>query len=230
MPASLDLAIKELGFKPDIIVVWASPEIGRLHFFQGLIKEGFITKVLERLDREGLDGPVKATSPGESLSIRMGLEYISNNYGPDTYVIMQCADVLPQPGVYQYLNREMNSGVDGVLMFREGGIVRSDNWNTNFFAVSLNKDYWPPICNKDHHDILERQWGIRLQEQGLTNFVKSHNSRCKKYIHEHTSETKITFPILPQIASASVNLQYTGYKSTRTIIFEFFRRFFNGNN
>ncbi len=228
---NINLATKEFGVKPDIVIVWASPELGRYHLLQDLLNRGIISKVILRYNENNCDGIYSTTHP-ESISIRRGLEYIKQNYKEDLhYTILQTADIKIKPGAYQFIKNSFVDGIEAVVFSNGGtGLTRIGLLYTLFFAVGFNEKYWPPISERDNPDILEWQWTKQLLDMDFKNIVTSHNSRDKKFSHNHTSEFNVTFPILPQTASASVNLQYTVYKSTRTIIFEFFRRFFNGNN
>ena len=175
----------EFDEKPYIIVVWASPKQEYLWIFENLIKDGYIDKLLFR-DDLNCDGNVPTTYP-ESLNLKLGFEYIKNNFSKDSYFIVgQTADIQVEQGTYKLIQDNIKER-DAILFFWENGISRDNVWHTNFFAVK-NLDYLPPVYLQDDSDVLETRWGKYLLDNNLFNFLRSHNSRSKKFKHLHLSE------------------------------------------
>lgn len=216
----------ELNQKPDVVVVWARPEIGRMWVFQELMKEGLITHLIGRPALPEEQDGVATTYP-ESRSIRKGLEFIRDNYGNDCYALVQSADISPKPGIFSHIDSEMMEK-DGVLFFLNTGICHSDVWYTNFFAVSMNENYWPPLANMGDQDILERKWGLKLSKEKLNNFCKWHNNFDKSFIHAHESEGLPPELFKPQKSNVSVLMCITGWKPWYERLWDFFRRKKNG--
>ena len=207
---------EEFASPPIIVVVWACPEIGRLWFFQELLKQGKIDRLVyrEATEFDNNNGP---TSYPASLNIRVGLDFIKREYSLfNYYVIGHDADIVPNTGTFKYIDQEMQDfNKDGVLFFWENGIRHVDTWHTNFFAVSSNKNYWPPISDRGG-DVLESQWGTELLNNNLRNFTVSHNSRSQKFLHIHSTETEPSFPFKPQVESEGVFIYIKGRVSIWT--------------
>lgn len=203
--------MSELPERADVVVVWARPEIGRLWVFQELMAEGFIQHLVGRPALPGEEDGVATTHP-ESHSIRLGLEFVRDHYGDEHYAIVQAADIRPREGQHGFLHENMQK-VEAVLYFLPNGICHDSIWHTNFFAVSMKEDYWPPLAEKGDQDILERKWGLGLTKSGLTSFVRWHNNRNKSFVHCHESEKVPPEPFRSQRAKGGVSLFIAGRRS-----------------
>lgn len=178
---------EELRLTPHIVLVWNTPESGRLWLIQDLIKQRKVTHVITR---EGEGGNITYE---ESRNIRAGLEFIDKNYH-NYYVIMQAADINPVKGIYRHIENQLYQGKKAVLFFWEHGCFNSDVYHTNFWGVK-DKSYWPPLANRDSPDVLERLWGMDLAQRGLTDFILINNHGGRNFKEKHESEN------LPSIES-----------------------------
>lgn len=196
---------------PAAVVVWACPEVGRLWFFQKLLREGLVDHVLTRMPLEG-EGPGRPTTYPESVNIRLGLEYARERYGPDdAYAILHTADVLPRPGrAFPRVEQEMQAGAGAVVFWWPNGMVRDHIWHTNFFAARLDEAYWPPVSERDAGDVLEWQWGKRLMRERPPGVVQDTNTNQYWFLHEHLSEGQPPWPVEPQSGGASAGLAVSG--------------------
>ncbi len=214
----------EFLIEPDIVVIWAAPEVGRLWFFQNLLNRGLITHLIfrEAISEEGKC----ATTYPESLNLRKGLLFIKQKYY-NYYVIGQATDICPNPGTYKFVDENMrNDNNNAIVYFWQNGIAWADVWHTNFFVVKDDERYWPPISSLDEGDTLETQWGKKLKNQNLPGIVVTHNSRNQKFSHIHSSESLPPFPVYPQRDSSEVFLSISGYKSLYRKIKDFFKGVF----
>ncbi len=203
---------KEFKEEPDIIVVWAQPEVGRLWFFQKMIKDKMITNVVSRLKLENESENHSSTYP-ESHNIRVGLNYIKSNYDNNkSYVVMQAADIKPNEKMaYQFIDLKMNDGDKAVLFHWQNGCAHHNIWHTNFFAVALDEKYWPPLSEFGDADVLESKWGKELANKNLPGICESHNSNNKKFLHIHESENNPEIFIYPQNDNVNINLFIKGH-------------------
>ncbi len=212
--------ISDFKEKPEIVVIWASPVIGQLWFFQELIKEGRINHLLFR-EKHELDG-VGPTTPLEALNLNKGLDFIKTNYrDEDIYIIGQASDIMVNEGIYKMLDGLMHNGEQAVLFFWQNGIARENAWHTNFFCVLPKKEYWPPICESWDADTLEVQWGKRLGDKNLP-FYRNHNSRCLKFHECNLPPMELAY--IPQKSNNSLEFSIMGYKSWFRRFKEFIRR------
>jgi hypothetical protein len=202
----------EFQTKPDIVIVWAQPEVSRLWFFQYLLSSKKISYLITR-PRLDCENPGCATTYPESVSIRLGLDFVRNNYDASfAYIILQCADITPREGLaYSFIDKSMNEGASAVLFHWENSCIRHGVWHSNFFAVSFDDQYWPPVSDVNDDDVLERQWGKLLDSRGLSGVVKSHNYQNKKFFHTHESEHLPEYPRFPQADEKSVSLSISGH-------------------
>lgn len=200
----------EFPHRPDVVVVWARPEIGRLWVFQKLMAEGLIQHLVGRPALPGEVDGVATTHP-ESHSIRLGLEFVRDHYGADHYAVVQTADIAPRDGQYGFIHGSMQEN-EAVLYFFANGVIHGDIWHTNFFAVSMDERYWPPLAEKGDQDILERKWGLHLARNGLTSIVRWHNNRNKSFVHCHESEGLPPEPFRPQTVGGGVCLYVRGHR------------------
>lgn len=200
---------KELDKKPYIFVVWVNPEVGRIWFFQELVKSGKVSHVISRLtENKG------SISYEESRNIQKALDFINSNY-KDYYVIVQTADITVQPGAYGFIQQEIKNGAKAVLFHMENSVIHHDIWHTNFFAVTSDVSLWPPLGSNGDADILERKWGKVLRDQNRSGFAVGHNYNNRRFIHNHESERLPSFPIAPQNKSYSVNIYVRGRYTLR---------------
>lgn len=199
-----DKAMAELGYMPDVVLVWASPETSRLWLIQELMQEGLVTHLVKRYHLEGLDGDRPTTFP-ESRNLRLGLEFIRDNYQELSYCIMHAADIWLQDGTLKFIDDRINGRVEegehqAVLFHWQNPIVHADIWATYMFGVRLDDPaYWPPVSPDNAQDVLERQWGCQLM--GKPGIFRWHNSRDQKFLHRHESEQ------LPEMDHRSQHLQ-----------------------
>ncbi len=211
-------ALVELGYMPDVVLVWASPEVGRLWFIQELQKKGLITHLLKRPAIDGLDG-IRPTTFSESINLRLGLNFIKQHYDNAThYVVMHAADIYLQDCTFSFVNDRINGRVEegpqnAVVFFWQNGVTSSDTWATYFFAVCLDPAYWPPVSPPDHQDVLERQWGLLLQKTQPPGVFKWHNAHERRFLHRHESESLPPLELRPQHELSSLSLTCRGYKS-----------------
>lgn len=206
-----ELTLKELGYVPDVVVVWARPEVSRLWLMQQLLADGKIQHLVNRtaLPEEHDGGP---TTYPESCNIRRGLEFVRQHYDTTShYVVMQGADIWPHEGTFTMINNNMVDN-EAVLFHWDNGCIHTDIWHTNFFAVSLDERYWPPLSPPYHADVLERQWGLNLVRQQLSFIHRWHNYNNRRFLHTHESEGLPLFQELPQTERSKLSLLISGCK------------------
>lgn len=208
--ASIRAQAAEFSEPPEVVVVWARPQYGRLWYFHDLMRDKRVAQVLGRPAEPGeCDGC--ATTFYESLNLRAGLNYIKETYGPDCYVVGQAADVRARPGVYKKIDDHMAGGANAVLFHWENGISHANVWHTNFFAVRMDEAYWPPLSpSPEYGDTLETQWGKALAAADLGGVVRWHNSRGLQFEHKHESEGLPPWPLKPMVAAAGCGLAVCG--------------------
>lgn len=228
--------LKYFEEKPDVVVVWACPEIGRLWLFQRLQKEGLITHLVYRhaLKDEKFDG---ATTYPESHNIRTGLEFVKKHYDNEKYyVIGKSADTLPHAGTLSFIDNLINNGneegeINAVLFHWNNGISHSGVWHTNFYAIPIDEKYWPPLSpSPAHQDCLERQWGIILEEIKPAGIFKGNNNNDRRFFHNHDSEKNPAYPFIPQHDVGSLPLIVKGYRRWQDWIKYIFRCIFFRRN
>ena len=211
----------EFNQAPEVVVVWARPEIGRLWVFEKLLAEGQISRVMGRpaLPDE-VDGC--ATTFPESRNLRGALESFRRLYAPDSYyVIGQAADVCPKKGVYSYIDSTMQDGRKAVAFLMP--ICHSLHaWHTNFFAVASDDAFWPPVSPTNSQDILERQWAVVLD--GKENVERSNNNNNKHFVHAHESESAKPYPFFAQDKAAVIGLTVRGYETWLSRCKKYLRR------
>lgn len=211
-------ALAELGYMPDVVLVWASPEVGRLWFIQELQRDGLITHLLKRPGVDGLDG-IRPTTFSESINLRLGLNFIKQHYDNAThYVIMHAADIFLQDCTLTFVDDRINGRIEegphnAVVFFWQNGVTNSDTWATYFFAVCLDPAYWPPVSSDGDQDVLERQWGLLLQRTQPPAVFKWHNAHERRYLHRHESESLPSIEFKPQNEQRCLPMACSGYKS-----------------
>lgn len=196
---------------PDVVLVWAQPEVGRLWFIQELLDGGKIRHVLTRSRLDG-EGEVGGTTYPESHNLRLGLEWVRANYDPaETYAIGHAADVWVKGDAYRQIDSHMNSGKRAVVFWYDNAIILDGIWHTNLFGVCLDEQYWPPVSPKTSNEILERQWGLMLQRRSPPGIQKFSNYNQKLFRHNHLSEGLPSWPVIPQASAGGVSLGVVGY-------------------
>ncbi len=191
LPSALTLAEAELGYRPGVVIVWARPEPRSLYLLN-FLQTAYGVRVLGRPSLPGELPPSEggATSYPESHNLRLGLENSSGDY-----VVCMAADILPRPGIFSEIDHFIRTGEKAVLFYWENGISR-DAWHTNFFAVTRDPLYFPPLCTPADQDVLEVKWGKNLIRENLP-FVRSHNSESRRFLHRHESESLPRLPTVP---------------------------------
>lgn len=222
----IDSLKSEFQVKPEIVVIWSCPELGRLWFFQELLKEGKIQHLIYR-DATKHDGGGPTTHTA-SLNIRKGLNFVKSQYKSGFFVICNDADILVVPGHFRWIEKEMNNGKHGILFFWFNGIRNENIWHTNFFAVDEQEKNWPPLSEFGHADVLEAQWGNSLIKIGLDNFIITHNSRNQKFTDTSVPGNLPDFPWKPQHEESGVFLYIRGYIPWYIRLFRYFRSFIYG--
>lgn len=208
-----EVALRELGYQPDVVVVWAAPEVGRLWLFQKFLAEGQVTHVVGRPPLAEENGYGGATSHPESHNIRAGLEFILSTYEPQAhYVVMNGADISVNDGTLKFIDAKMKEH-QAVLYHWDNGSCNSGIWHTNFFAVCLDERYWPPLSPPEHADVLERQWGRKLELIRPEGVFEWNNSRNQRFKHLHESESLEPLPFRPQHTHISLPLIVCGWKA-----------------
>jgi hypothetical protein len=184
----------EFAVPPEVVLVVAQPERAALPFFERLRHEGLIHHLLFR-PSNGLDSPI--TTYPESHNIQLALRYVSDIWGPESYVLLQAADVCPNKGTYRFVDEHMQQDGDGAVFHWENPTARANVWHTNFFAIRPNHTAsWPPIVEPGDADVLERKWGRQL-ENLPGNWLRTHNSNNKRFVHEHLPISPVPCPEVP---------------------------------
>lgn len=197
---------KELKERPDVVVLWNSPQIEKVGLFQKLLADRKITHLITRI------GGKDSITVEESQNIREGLEFIDSFY-IDYFVIFQTIDIRAKPGIYGYIEGELYQGKQAVVFHWENRTFsrRGDVFHTNFWALK-NKIYWPPVILKESPDVLERYWAVQIRDNNLSNFTVSTNSRDRRFIHNHESDKLPPFTFSCNM-SAGVFMYINGYMS-----------------
>lgn len=217
---------EELGYIPDIILVWACPEICQLWFTRELLNNQLVSHIIGRPALPD-ERPGNTTYP-ESHNIRLGLEYVRATYDPAThYAVVMSADIWVQGGTMGFFKNKIDEGHQAVVFHWDNGCVREGVWHTNCFAVPLNELYWPPVSTIGQQDVLERQWGLLLTERQPPGVFKWHNSGEKRFLHRHESEHLPPFPAYGEPVTRNCSLAVTGHKSWFRRCMSFMYRIFN---
>jgi hypothetical protein len=167
---------------PDIVVVWAQPEIGMIDFFDRLK----ISKLIGRPKLPGEDG--KSSSYPESVNLRFGLKYIAQHFPAYQTIIGLTADIYINDGALPFVKGKLENGNRAVVFHWPNGFVQSGIWHTNFFVVPPEEVYWPPLSFPGDQDILEWKWGKALAEKALPDIFRWHNYNDRIFKHIHESE------------------------------------------
>jgi hypothetical protein len=201
----------EFRERPEVVLVWAEPELDRLWFIEDLLSRGMIHHVVSRLRLPG-EVAGQATSYPESHNLRKGLEFIRRHYhDQEVFVVGHAADVKVKKGLYAEIDSQFHEkGAHALVFHWQNGCCHEGIWHTNCFAVSTDRLYWPPLSTPDHQDVLERQWGKYLQEMNPPRVVTSANYNQKNFSHDHLSEDLPEFPRHPRWAGGSVALHLSG--------------------
>jgi len=198
---------KKVFFKqrPSIVLIWADPEPSRKWFIDNLLKEKIIDHVIYRYKLLS-DSGGHGTTFSESQNIRLGLENVFRLYD-DCYCIVQASDICITEYGFYLIEQEMNNKAN-VINFTWANRFSTKAWHTNCFAVSKNKEYWPPCCDINCTDTLERLWYNECNlYKGITTLS---NNNEVAFIHKHISEKMDAFPIKPVNIKNSFNLFIKG--------------------
>lgn len=206
---------------PDVVLVWAAPEMGRMWFIEELLEKGWVQKVIGR-PRLEIDGnPGQTTSP-ESINIRVGLEDVRGNYYK-YYALLLSADIELTENGCRYIDEQMQGGASAVVFYWPNTIAPYASYHTNCFAVSQNRTYWPPVSpDPGHADVLERQWWMQLSEPTINGVVISTNDKQSLFIHRHETELQPDFPMYSRCSYTGIPLSICGHKSWVIRISEWF--------
>lgn len=218
---------KKIFFKqiPSVVLVWADPENGRRWFIDKLIEEKIIDHVIYRYKLPNEDGN-QPTTFFESQNIRIGLENVFRLY-ENAYCIVQASDIIINEFGIRLMQSEILKGAE-VVNFAWSNRYTSNAWYTNCFAISSNKEYWPPCSDMDCADVLEKLW--YRESYGKRKITTLSNNNNIAFKHEHISENMKQFPIVYVDTNFSCSLFIKGYKSIFRIIKEFIRCIFLGDS
>lgn len=199
----------EFARAPEVWVVWAGPEPARVWYVQGLVECGLVQRVITRRPGEGEGGG--ATSVAESRNVRLGLLSAHALPAHDAYFVVQAADVLPHYGTFAFVDGRVNLHQDRAVVFHwPNGCVQSGVWHTNFFAVPNDPAYWPPLVEPGDQDVLERKWGLALEEANPPGVRRASNYGDSRFVHGHLSESLPLFPSSPLPLGSTVAMSCVG--------------------
>jgi len=205
--------------KPDIYVIWSSPENGKLWLFEDLIKKDIIQKLITRKGFPNENGK-HPTSFFESHNIRLGLETVFRDH-PDSYCIVQAADVKITEYGFNVIENEMISGASAVTFIWNNRFT-TDAWATNCFAVSSARKFWPPFVEYDTIDTLERYWYKEFAKNSKKDYITVLGNQSNLiFTHEHKSEKLPKFLDKFIVKNESVGLFIKGQKSLIKRIYDF---------
>jgi hypothetical protein len=205
--------------KPDIYVIWSSPENGKLWLFEDLIKKDIIQKLITRKGFPNENGK-HPTSFFESHNIRLGLETVFRDH-PDSYCIVQAADVKITEYGFNVIENEMISGASAVTFIWNNRFT-TDAWATNCFAVSSARKFWPPFVEYDTVDTLERYWYKEFAKNSKKDYITVLGNQSNFiFTHEHKSEKLPKFLDKFIVENESVGLFIKGQKSLIKRIYDF---------
>lgn len=212
---------QKLGLLVPVVVVWAAPEVGHLWFFQQLRRDGDIAFWVERPAMAG-DGNQQNTTHTESHNLRLGLEEARGSFGQDFYFIVMAADVCPTEAGLRWVHEYMQEPATRACVFIwPNSIVPFGAYHTNFFAVTEDHTYWPPVSVAEHADVLEWQWGRQLLDNALPGIVTAPNPNNKFFVHKHESEGQPLWAVKPQADGVGCGLAIAGYKPWYRRLLEF---------
>lgn len=203
--------LHEFSVKPDIIVVWGSPEHGKLWFFEDLLKQNKIQHLLIR-EKTPEDGILKHTTYMESLNFETAFNFITKNY-QNYYIVGQAADIFVKENIYRQIDLYMQQKNDGVFFPKKFPTLTSAAPATNLFAVSSNFLYFPPYqIKKKSGNVMEHNWLLSIQDNKLKNY-KMMKDGCYHHIHEteHLGQPPNRF----QKIYENISLCVVGYKPLR---------------
>ena len=210
---------KFFKIKPDIYVIWSSPEHGKLWLFEDLIKKNIIQKLITRKGFPNENGKLP-TSFFESHNIRLGLETVFRDY-PDSYCIVQAADVKITEYGFNVIENEMISGASAVT-FVWNNTYTLNAWATNCFAVSSARKFWPPFVEYDTIDTLERYWYKEFAKNNKKDHITVLGNQSNFiFTHEHKSEKLPRFLDKFINEKESVSFFIKGKKSLIKTIYDF---------
>ena len=202
---------------PSIFVVWADPDPTRYWLLNELIEDKIIELLITRHMLPGENLKV-ATTFYEANNIRLGLENVFRAY-PNCFCIVQASDIIITDYGFDLMINEMNRGANAVVFYWS-----ANAFHTNCFAISNNKDYWPPFVKKNDPSILELIWKRNLASKKIDNFLTAMSNYNRiAFEHDHISENMIPFPIKYIPKNATINCYVSGSMSFIKIVLNFFR-------
>lgn len=147
--------ISEFVVRPDIMVLWVQPESAMFWVMNSLPFNKILSR--EKLEGECQNSP---TTYPVSNNINIVLHYIKRIYNSEKcYAIVQDADIYPKEGFYGAIDNTMQQGTNLAAFHWPNHCVPIGCLCTNIFAVSMDEFYWPPVSDRNNHDVLEWQWG-----------------------------------------------------------------------
>lgn len=213
--------------KPKIVVIWADPENGRKWFIDSLLKNKLIDNILYRYKLPN-EGNTKATTFYESQNIRLGLQNVFRLY-ENSYCIVQASDIcITEYGLY-LMENEMNNGAELVNFYWQNKFTLNA-WSTNCFAVKSNQEYWPPFCDIDCLDTLEKLWFKSLENKTKLKITTMSNNNNIVFVHNHISEKLNPFPIKYIDLKNNLKMYIKGNMEFTKMIKNFLRCIFKGGN
>lgn len=200
----------EFDVEPPIVLVWSEPKLAHWH-------------ILEKLDALVLSREAEPGEKGQSISyhcardIYCGLSFVKENFGDDYYAVVHCCDCAPRDFILSRIHDEMQYR-DAFIVRLPNTVTSRDVWHTNFFAVSMNESYWPPVIGRNHPDILERCWGNSLKSAGATNYSFDGNANFRTFTHLHENENFNSYELQRVIQRSSLLCFTKGTASWRKFL------------
>lgn len=173
-------SVEELGYIPPIIIIWSEPDLRHWH-----IVSRAKTFILPRAPDKDEIG--QSISYHCSRDLNFGLRFVKKYFGDDYYAIAHCCDAAPNVGVFAAIHNHMQEN-DAFLVKLPNSVTSRDVWHTNFFAVSMNENYWPPLLRLNEPDILEKCWGRQLAAMNYHRCITVGNGNEKTFVHKHTND------------------------------------------
>lgn len=205
---------------PVIYILWADPEISKKWILDDLEKRKLIHKVIYRksLDKVG------TTSFYESVNFRKAFPIIFDDQGSDCFIIVHATDTRVSPVAYKIFEKQINDGyLASVFKWNDSQL---DAWKTAVFAITNNKECWPPLLSNLHGDVLEAAWP-KYMDNNIKNKIKV-NKYADNILFESKNSTEYLpeFQDKPQYYNDATYLYINGYMPWYKRILNWFGVFF----